>query len=534
MNKPLRATARSIVALLSVGYVAVSPAIVTLGPDLEFEGFVQAQNILRTAEFDDAEFIMQRNTAQVESKYYFLRDGVAFRRFNTGPLEEATLSVTGRAMYDSIYELRDSFDDAFSGVDGANGEYEYKLREAFVDFILPPFSLRLGRQQVVWGETDNFRALDVINPLDLRWHWSRESWEDIRIPLWMARGIYDIGKFAFLEESFIEGIWIPADFKANRVATNPRRPWAFTGAGLNEVANSVVINDQLFDLDVTVRDGTPGRKLANGQGGFRFKAIWGEIDFSLSYFYGFSGDTGIKVRNDLERTVGNTVHTVVDTVNPRSHVLGLTANYSEERFTQSVFRLETAFTTGVPVAVAAGALATVDPEGDQFETARRTVVMLAIDRPTWIHTLNQSRTFFLSTQVFWRRWIDYSTQYRGFSAVRPAVVGGVELPGRFITEKTDEIDQNEFVITFAASTSYGAAGLIKPQFVFAIDPRSTGAYNRFQVEYLYSDHIMFRLQQDIYWQVHDYDPGPWALGDIWGDDGDQSRHETTLSVLFTF
>lgn len=526
--------ARGLVLFVAVLLPATASAIVTIGNDIELEGFLHAQNILRTPDFEDAEGIMQRNIAQLEGKYYFLREGVAFKRFHTGPLEEATFNFIARAHYDSIYELRESYDEAFTSLDGRHGKHSYSMREAFVDLVLPPFSLRLGRQQVVWGETDNFRALDVINPLDLSWHWSRESWEDIRIPLWMARGIYDIGKLWGLEESFLEMIWIPADFRPNKIATDPNRPWAFTGNGLNEVANTAIINDQVFDLNLTLRDRAPDRKFANGQGGFRFKAIWGDIDFSLNYFYGFSAEPGFRNRNDLTRFRGNTLDAFVDVVNPRSHVLGITANYSEERYTQAVFRLETAFTTGIPIAVAPGAPASVDPDNDQFETARRSVVMLAMDRPTWIRWLNDDRTFFLSTQVFWRRWLDYSTHFRGIPSVRAANLGGVELPGRFISENTDRIDQNEFVITFSASTSYGAAGLWRPLFIWAIDPRSTGAYNRFQLEYQYSDNWLFRLQQDIYWEIHDNDPGPWQLGDIWGQSNPQSRHETIFSVIFQF
>jgi hypothetical protein len=53
--------------------------------------------------------------------------------------------------------------------------------------------------------------------------------------------------------------------------------------------------------------------------------------------------------------------------------------------------------------------------------------------------------------------------------------------------------------------------LLNPLFVFALDPRSTGAYNRFQLEYLYSNHITFRFQQELYWEMYDNDPGPWRL-----------------------
>ena len=70
--------------------------ILALRPDLEIEGFVQAENILRTPRFQDAKFIMQRNTAQVETRYHFLHEGQAFGRFATSPLEDATLTVIGR------------------------------------------------------------------------------------------------------------------------------------------------------------------------------------------------------------------------------------------------------------------------------------------------------------------------------------------------------------------------------------------------------------------------------------------------------
>jgi hypothetical protein len=508
-------------------YPAISFAIVDVAENVELEGFVKAQNILRTPKFADAELIMQRNTAQIEGKYYFLKEGVAFNRFSTGSLEEATFSFIGRAVYDSVYDIRDDYS-------GLNGRSEAELREAFVDFVLPPFTLRLGRQQVVWGETDNFRALDVINPLDLGWHWSRESWEDIRIPLWMARGIYDIGKIGPFEEAFLETIWIPMDFRRNKVETNPRRPWAFTGAGLAGVANSVVIDDELFNLDVEVRNRTPSKKLKNGQAGMRFKAILGNVDFSFNYFFGFSSDIGAKVPSTLSRIIGDTFHATVETVNPRSHVVGIAANYSEERYTKSVFRVETAFTTGVPVWIAAGASRQTDPNQDQYETARRSVLMLGMDRPTWIKALNGTRTVFLSSQFFWRRYLDYSSSYRGIPSIRQAEVGGVAIPGRFISENTDKLDRDEFVMTFSASTNYGQAGLIQPRFVFAMDPLSTGAYNQFSVDYLWTEHIVFRAQQHLYWRLSGDKPGPWALGDIWGRSNASSRHETLFSVIFQF
>ena len=102
-------------AVLLTGLPLTAPAIINVSENIEVEGFVQAQNILRTPQMDDAEVIMQRNTAQIESKYYFLKDSTAFGRFNTGKLEEATFTFVGRAVYDSIYDIRESYRDDFIG-----------------------------------------------------------------------------------------------------------------------------------------------------------------------------------------------------------------------------------------------------------------------------------------------------------------------------------------------------------------------------------------------------------------------------------
>jgi hypothetical protein len=455
-------------------------------------------------------------------------------------LEDGNFTVIGRGVYDSIYDIGDAFSKKFTKQEKEKRKFEYKLREIYMDLALPPFSVRLGRQQVVWGETDNFRALDVINPLDTRWHWSRESWEDIRIPLWMARAIYDIGKIGPLEESFVEAVWIPWDYQRSKGTSDPRRPWAFFGQGIRTRANSAVIDGRLYDLNVIVRDRKPDKSLESSQGGMRFKGIWRGIDFSVNYFFTF-GDTGVKVRPDLSSRVESpilgvpgTFNSTINLVNARSHVIGFAANYSEEHYTQSVFRLETSLSTGVPVRLGrlAGPLpAHLDPDNNRYETANRTVVMLAFDRPTWIRPLNKLRTFFLSGQFFWRHYLDYNKFFRGAPSVRRAIVDGQVIPDRFISVNTDRITEDEFVMTFSASTSYGPGGLWQPLFVFAYDPKSTGGYNRLSMDYLFSNHLIIRLTQDFYWGKS-YE-GPWSIGDRFGRSRD-SRHETVLSVIFQF
>ena len=536
--RPSVRTAAGLVLLATLLASANAGALLAPRPDLEIQGFLEVKTGMRTPEFKGAELAMQRNTAQIESRWEFLRSNELFG-LHTGPLEQASLFVIGRAVYDSVYDLRESFRGRrFSDDERDRLRTEYMLREVYGEFLVPPFTLRLGRQQVVWGETDQFRALDVINPLDYRWHWYYEPWEDIRVTTWMARGIYDIGKLAFLDEVFVEGIWIPGDFEKNKVSQDPRRPWGFFGQGLPEQANTAILDGQIFDLATSVRDEAPARTLKASEIGFRLKGIWNQIDFSLNYFWTISDDPGAKVRQDLA-TIGEpmqpdavgTLQLPIDLFYPRSHVVGVSANYAEERFTQTVFRLESTYTTGVPVSLGEGVPAALDPDQNLYEASERTVLMLAFDRPTWIKSLNSIRTFFLTGQLFWRHYLDFNRFFAGFPSVYQAEVGGDALEGRFVSQNTDRITEDELVATFAATTSYGAAGLWRPMIAAAYDLVGTSGYTRVELEHVFSDHVIFRLRQDVFWGK--IGEGPWFLGERFGRPGD-SRQETYFVAVYQF
>ena len=65
------------------------------------------------------------------------------------------------------------------------------IRELYVEGSIPTgttseWFFRIGKQQVVWGRTDLFRVLDIINPVDFSRHNIYDELEDIRIPQWIA------------------------------------------------------------------------------------------------------------------------------------------------------------------------------------------------------------------------------------------------------------------------------------------------------------------------------------------------------------
>ena len=111
-------------------------------------------------------------------------------------------------------------------------KFQNDLREAYVDldFRDIPLSLLLGKQQVVWGETDNFRMLDRANPLDLTWHQVYESWDDLRRPLWMIKALWQFGSIGPLSDAFIETYWNPGDWYPAKQGFMPDYPWGIPSA----------------------------------------------------------------------------------------------------------------------------------------------------------------------------------------------------------------------------------------------------------------------------------------------------------------
>ena len=83
---------------------------------------------------------------------------------------------------------------------GDTGEVE--LRDFYVDGALGPVTLRVGKQQVVWGQADSLRVLDVVNPHSFR-EFVLPKPEDRRIPLWT------VNMEAPLGGALLQLLWLP-------------------------------------------------------------------------------------------------------------------------------------------------------------------------------------------------------------------------------------------------------------------------------------------------------------------------------------
>ncbi len=538
--------------LVTLLVAEAAPALPPYGP-MQVTGNVQSQTLIRHQDADKYQFIQNRNTLRVRLDYEWIKDGKAIEKFALPWVRSSHLFLLYRGVYDSAYdaapggELHDILGQpagrlADLSSDRRNAlKFENRLREAYVDIDLRhlPLSFRLGRQQIVWGETDNFRMLDRVNPLDLTWHQLYESWDDLRVPLWMIKALWRIGYLGPLSDAFVETYWNPGDWIPAKQGFMPDFPWGIpTTNPLNKI---VPLANQLhLRLPITLFHGTTlfsqgdytRNPADNSQVGVRFSAVTPQgVQFSLNYFYQrWAGDDGtnyapIKALTDKAeiQEAMQRGEVPAEFIAPYVHTAGLSMNYSEETFTQTVYRLETVYDFGVPFTDGSkkpprpSFLSATNLFG-VFGVTKRDMWkgMVAFDRPTWIRPLNRNSTFFLTGQFFWHWLIDRE----------PSFIGNIDPR----TPSQDKVREWEAIATFAATTYY-AGGTIVPSVSYGLDPvNSYNMYIGWTVDYFVTNDLIVRVGQNFF--VASGVPPvfeSWSLGGF-----NRGRSESLMRLTYQF
>jgi hypothetical protein len=199
-----------------------------------------------------------------------------------------------------------------------------ELRELYVQGKIGPAWLRVGKQQVVWGQADGLKVLDVVNPQDFR-EFILPSFEDSRIPLWTLNGEIPIGP------AQLQLLWIP-DPSAHHLPPQDGT-FAFTAPRLVGRRPPPGVAVDLRDPDL------PSHALHDSDGGARLTTFWHGFDLSANVLWHWE-DIPIPFRRiDL----GGAIPTVV--VEPgyrRTAVLGGSASNA---FGNLTVRAEAAYTT---------------------------------------------------------------------------------------------------------------------------------------------------------------------------------------------
>ncbi len=108
---------------------------------------------------------------------------------------KAQIFVDGDVNSDATYhvELQGFSDNEATSNYDSNKSYTQRdaLREAYVDTTVDDWSIRAGKQQVVWGTADGMKLLDTINPTDYS-EMAQNQMEDSRITTWMINAEKDL------------------------------------------------------------------------------------------------------------------------------------------------------------------------------------------------------------------------------------------------------------------------------------------------------------------------------------------------------
>lgn len=111
-----------------------------------------------------------------------------------GRMEGIQWRLSGRVDLNMEYEHYNGWGDSTNA--------EFSLRENYMDFSLSDWDLRLGRQNIVWGEMVGMFVADVVSAKDMR-DFILPDFSVLRIPQWAARAEY------FNEDFHAELVWIP-------------------------------------------------------------------------------------------------------------------------------------------------------------------------------------------------------------------------------------------------------------------------------------------------------------------------------------
>lgn len=159
----------------------------------------------------------------------------------------------------------------------ARATQRHRLFQAFIDVQIADLFIRFGRQILSWGETDNFRVLDNINPLDSSFGGFLVSLDERRVPLDMVRANYFLGNWGFINQAFIEGFAVFDNEWGGYPGVPQGSPWQLPNLG-RPSANLITVSDK------------PATTVENTRGGAQLKfnatmpAI-GEATFGLAHYY---------------------------------------------------------------------------------------------------------------------------------------------------------------------------------------------------------------------------------------------------------
>lgn len=220
--------------------------------------------------------------------------------------ESANVRVGVRGWYDAVFQATDRYPHNVQ----RDQETDVSLREAIVSVSRGDLDVRVGRQQIVWGEAISTFVTDVVNPKDFR-EFVLPDFTELRIPIWALGASYRL-----VRNVTLEGVWTP-DTMHDRL---PKKGAEFQFQGPEFRFRNPVVR---------LPDDEDEFSLARSEGGVRLSALRDGWDVSLIY-YDQADKTPVLFQRRVPRTRPRPDVIVLEPRHPRLHIVGATLAKSIE------------------------------------------------------------------------------------------------------------------------------------------------------------------------------------------------------------
>jgi hypothetical protein len=342
-------------------------------------------------------------------------------------------------------------------------------------------NLRIGKQQIVWGESDFFHAMDIISGFDYRQRLFFENNEEYRKPLMMAKVNLSVPEANGNLDMFVRPGLDPKDsigssynIEGGRWQTTPYNGVDFTAFTQYNLQNPKGNKD-----DPTY--------------GARWKGDWNEIGYSVAYIRTFNPDPIINPNrnsatqaafgvNDSNSYGGAPINKMLgDWIYPEINSFGATGNYYVAPV-DSVFNVEAVYIPKKPYNY--GMLQSSLPGWGGVKEKDTMVSMLRIDKNLNMtpSLLGTNRPSLSSFQVFdtWNMAYNANDQIVQFASF-----------GHVQHEHTT------YVTWFAVLNYLGDT--INPSFVVGVDASNGGGFLIPAIDFALGDVWRLKFEADLFW-----------------------------------
>ncbi len=350
------------------------------------------------------------------------------------------------------------------------------------------FFLKVGKQQVVWGRTDLFRVLDVINPVDYSRNNIYDELSDIRIPMWIVQGEYRMGASDTMQDRNLQVVWNFDQFRANNLGQcgtpnvildagcffrGMANLWDNGGTVANFAGGNLATDFGPHQIGIR-NVNLPDWSLANTQIGAKYEGVtMGGLSFSLNALHYRSQ---LPILHSLS-TVENTINPATgspesskkliafDMFFPRVNLLGGSMDFQLPSVGAAV-RMEGAMTWGEEFA---------NSMRDQLYSKNKVWrSVIGIDRPTFIPFISETSATLISAQLFYQHIFDHETEDRPLGRI-------------------GMVDWKDNFIGTLLIKGFLKNGTVSPQIIFAHDVQAQATAVAPQVEWNMTNDLKLTL-----------------------------------------